>query len=142
MRGEARRAIAASMKCPVCGDSLPISATFCSFCGYNFRTGARGKVEAPPTNAARDARRKGLALVSAGVPLVVVCCVGLILPSTIFRAILIFGAIPTAGGIVAKGMNLLSQARRWDLKQRLADESQTAAEGGIGGTRSSAAAPR
>jgi hypothetical protein len=59
----------------------------------------------------------------------------LVLPSLLFRLAALV-AIPAAGGVLAKGLNLRAQARRWDLKQRLFDESAApdmASTGAAGG---------
>ncbi len=111
------------MQCPICNDSLPVSADRCTFCGYDFRTGKRGAIEPPEAGAAAAARKQGIVLVAVGIPAVLGALLLLALPSIITRVVSLFVALPAAGGVVARGMNRIGQARRWDLKQRLYDET-------------------
>jgi hypothetical protein len=123
------------MKCPVCDDALPISADRCSFCGYNFRTGKAGVVEPPPPGAAAQSRAEGIKLVVVGAPLTLLACLLFVLPGSL-KIIALF-AVPAAGGVFAKGLTALAQAKRWDLKQKLADASRP----NIGASSSTSGAP-
>lgn len=119
------------MRCPVCQDELTVSADRCTFCGYNFDTGRRGLIEAPPVGAAAKARRDGIVLVAVGVPAVLLSALVLVFPIIpLGRLLALFVLLPASGGMVAKGLNGIAQGKRWDLKQRLYDETRLEAAGG------------
>ena len=127
------------MRCPVCDDTLSISADRCTFCGYDFNTGKRGKIEAPPPNAASDARKQGWMLVVVGIPAMLGAALLLLLPSMMTRVAALV-ALPAAGGVFAKGLTSLAQAKRWDLKQRLAEEMRPSVAASSSATHESSAA--
>src|SRR5689334_7640924 len=95
-----------------------ISEDRCTFCGYDVRTGKRGKIDAPPPGAAAKARRDGVAVLSLGG----LAVLGALVFMFAFSNVIGFAGVTAAFGIVGRGMYLISQARRWDLKQRLHDE--------------------
>ncbi len=109
------------MNCAVCDDQLEAAARRCTFCGYDLATGKRGRIDAPPRGAARASRREGVRWVIIGTPAVVGALLLLVLPLTLTK-LLAIGAIPAAGGLLARGLVALAQAKRWDKKQRLFDE--------------------
>jgi hypothetical protein len=108
------------MHCPVCNDQLMISDERCTFCGYDLRTGKRGHIDPPPAGAAADMRRRGTLQLTLGVLAVLGAVAVLLLISQLFGLLALTGA----GGVLGRGMYMISQARRWDQKQRLYDEQQ------------------
>lgn len=108
------------MRCPVCDDELMFSEERCTFCGYDMRTGRRGHIEPPPEGAAARAWREGLAHLFLGCT-----CVALGFGATLtFLRLLGIAVISGAGGMVGRGMYLVSVARRFAKKQRLFDEQR------------------
>jgi hypothetical protein len=113
------------MRCPGCGDKLSVSADRCTFCTYNLLTGRRGVVEAPPPGAVRQTRRQGVLLLAVGVPALLVSTFLMIVPFVeISRIVTVLFFLPASGGMVARGLNQLAQSRRWQLKQKLHDETR------------------
>lgn len=113
-----------------------MSANRCTFCTYDFRTGKRGAIDPPPPGAARECRAKGVLLVAFSVPAVLLSILLIVFPVIPFARILaMFFFVPAAGGVAARGLTLLAQARRWDLKPKLYEESRV----GAGGPTSSVA---
>ena len=110
------------MNCPVCDDPMMVSEVRCTFCGYDFNTNKRGRVDAPPEGAAATARRQGMLQIAGGAVGILAGAVAVLLPGR-FVGIFVMSA---SGGVLGRGMYLVSQARRWDLKQRLYDEQQAA----------------
>jgi hypothetical protein len=95
------------------------------FCGYDLGSGKRGQIAAPPAGAARAARIEGVRQLALGVPALIGATALLLLPLTIFRMLAIV-ALPAAGGLCARGLSSLAQAKRYDKKQRLFEESTAA----------------
>jgi hypothetical protein len=102
----------------------------------------RGAIEPPVAGAARAARREGFVLLIGGVPLTFAALLLLLVPLMPVRIVAILVAIPGAAGVIARGLHLRAQAKRWELKQRLYDEMR-APEGSAasGGTESVAVPP-